>query len=77
MVFMNKRNVSGWEELEWNCGDDWAIPLPEFPVDGSTVIERWYVPSESPVIPTGWIYELANGNVVYEGNVPRCSKLPL
>lgn len=67
---MNKRDVTGWEWLDWNCGDDWAIPLPEFPVDGEIVVRRWYVPDETPIIPTGWIYELVGGEAIYEGNLP-------
>lgn len=63
---MNKRDVPDWEKLEWNCGDDWAIPLPEFPIDSVLVFRRWYVPKETPVIPTGWIYELAREEVVSE-----------
>lgn len=28
---MNKRDITGYENLEWNCGDDWAIPKPYVP----------------------------------------------
>ena len=63
---MNKRDIPGYENLEWNCGHDWAIPLPEFPVDGVLVQRRWFIPQETPVIPTGWIYQLARGEVVHE-----------
>lgn len=45
---MSKRDVPGYENLEWNCGDDWAIPLPEFPVDGVFIQRRWYIPDETP-----------------------------
>ncbi len=61
-MIKNKRHIPGWEKLEsWNCGDDLAIPLPVFPVDGSYIVERWYIPDEVPVIPTGWLYKLARG----------------
>lgn len=40
---MNKRNIPDWEKLEWNCGDEWAIPLPEFRVDGVFIQARWYI----------------------------------
>lgn len=63
---MNKRDITGYENLEWNCGDNWAIPLPEFPVDEVLVFSRWFIPDETPVIPTGWIYQLARGEVVSE-----------
>ena len=63
---MNKRDIPGYENLEWNCGDDWAIPLPEFPVDGVFVQSRWFIPQETPVIPTGWIYQLAREEVICE-----------
>ena len=63
---MNKRNIPGWEKLEWNCGDDWAIPLPEFPVDGVFIQDRWYVPREYPLILTGWLYKLAREETVSE-----------
>lgn len=52
---MTKRNVPGWQKLVWNSGDDWAIPLPLYPVDKVLVQSRWYVPDELPVIPTGWV----------------------
>ena len=58
---MNKYQIPGWDELEWNASAGWAIPLPLFPVDGALVVCRWYVPDEAPLIPTGWIYRLAGG----------------
>ena len=63
-MIKNKRDIPDWETLQWNFGDNWAIPLPEFPVDGSYIVGRWYIPQEMPVIPTGWQYELARGEVV-------------
>ena len=61
---MNKYQIDNWEQFEWNTGDDWAIPLPAFPVNEEIVRKRWFIPDEAPVIPTGWIYELFNGEIV-------------
>jgi hypothetical protein len=60
---MNKYQIPDWDKLEWNAGADWAIPLPEFPVDRAFIQGRWFVPDEAPLIPTGWIYRLAEGEV--------------
>ena len=68
-MITNKRLIPGWEELEWNTGDTWAIPLPEFPVDYSYIESRWYVPDETPVIPTGWMYQLIYGEVVCQSQM--------
>ena len=50
-------------DLEWNHCPDWAISLPEFPV-GDEIVGRWFIPDESPVIPTGWIYQMRSGERV-------------
>lgn len=63
---MNKRDVPDWQKLQWNCGDDWAIPLPEYPVDGVFIQARWFIPNQYPVIPTAWLYRLARVEVVSE-----------
>ena len=68
-MITNKRLIPGWEKLEWNTRHEWAIPLPAFPVDGNYVVKRWYVPDETPVIPTGWIYELARGEVLCQSHL--------
>lgn len=58
----SKYEIAGWEDLEWNHGDDWAIPLPLYP----HLRERWFVPEEAPIIPTGWMYHLPSGEVLTE-----------
>jgi len=71
---MSKYQISDWEQLEWNASDDWAIPLPLFPVDRVLVASRWFVPSEAPVIPTGWIYRLADGETLSEYRLWCCQQ---
>ncbi|MEG3840470.1 hypothetical protein [Microcoleus sp. herbarium14] len=56
--------------LEWNTGAEWAIPLPEYAINGY-VVSRHYIPSEAPVIPTGWIYEFSDGRLMPECQISR------
>lgn len=67
-MFSNKFEIEGYESLEWNTGSDWPIPLPEYKVNGYFV-SRHFIPSEAPVIPTGWIYERSDGRLVSEAEL--------
>ncbi len=65
-----KSDVDPNRELVWNTGADWAIPLPEYKVDGYFV-SRHFIPDEAPVIPTGWIYEHHDGRLISEAELSR------
>ncbi len=67
---MNRYKIDPDRKLQWNGGERWAIPLPMYRVDGY-IVDRWYTPREAPVIPTGWIYEFADGRVVSEAELAR------
>ncbi|MEG3842620.1 hypothetical protein [Microcoleus sp. herbarium14] len=66
----NKYEIEDYESLEWNAGHTWAIPLPEYSIN-AYLVSRHYIPSESPVIPTGWIYERHDGRLVSEAELSR------
>jgi hypothetical protein len=55
-------------DCEWNYRSDWAIPLPVsyFKVGNYEIVARWFVPDEVPVIPTGWLYQLKNKEIITE-----------
>jgi hypothetical protein len=60
-----------YPDYEWNYYSDWAIPVPVsyFQVGKYGIIERWFVPSEVPVLTTGWLYRLKNNRVVTESEL--------
>lgn len=65
-----KYEIPDYESFEWNTGHEWAIPLPDYAVNGY-VIARHFIPDEAPVIPTGWIYEFADGSIRSECQLSR------
>ena len=67
---IEKNEIEDYASLEWNTGADWAIPIPEYKVN-DYVVSRHYIPSEAPVIPTGWIYEFNDGRFMSEAQISR------
>lgn len=60
-----KSAIENYGSYEWNTSPDWAIPLPEYRVDGY-LVSRCFIPDEAPVIPTGWLYTDINGKIHVE-----------
>ncbi|MEG4302401.1 hypothetical protein QUB16_06745 [Microcoleus sp. D3_18a_C4] len=67
---MTKYEISDYQSFEWNTDASWSIPLPEYSVNGY-VVNRYFVPAEAPVIPTGWIYEFFDGSIRAECQISR------
>jgi hypothetical protein len=67
---MTKHEVPDYKSLQWNTCDTWSIPLPEYSVNGY-VVDRYFVPDEAPVIPTGWIYKFSDGTIKSEDEISR------
>jgi hypothetical protein len=70
-AFLRTRDaIEDYRSYEWNASPDWAIPLPEYKVNGYFV-SRQFIPDEAPVIPTGWIYETHDGRHLSESLLSR------
>lgn len=65
--FTTRHSIPVWESFQWNYPDYDAIPLPKYKFDYSFV-GRWFVPHERGVAPTGWVYQLYEGEIITEIN---------
>jgi hypothetical protein len=65
-----KSAIEDYRSYEWNDSPDWAIPLPEYRLDGY-LVARNFMPDEAPVIPTGWLYTTIDGKIITECSLYR------
>ena len=72
LAFLNTKNaIENYRSLEWDASPDWAIPLPEYRLDGY-LVARNFMPDSAPVIPTGWLYTTTSGEIIAECRLYRC-----